>query len=191
MHPALEEIDVLYRPILIYHPHLYLSDEEAINFLLNAGDEYWNKRDEASQIYRTAIERFSQIVPELTPSEIIDGFNQGSMLLQANLGGYMYLNFNEAYLPTMIHAVRENHPVGYLFLGALSRYLGKEIVPLVIEVLDSKLRRRIRDTAIGFIHELEIMEAIPKLKELLQDSDPNIAEDARNTLEFLEGKLNS
>lgn len=144
--------------------------------------EDWNKmRNEYSRIYDLGAEKSVLIAPDLSPEEIVEGYQQGCKLLQRNLSGRMSQHFDRLYIPTMVQAIKNNEThTAFIFLPALAEHLGKEVGPIVLEALDSK-SPIIRERALSAADHIKLLEAAPKIKAMVDDPEPEVA--------FLAGKI--
>jgi hypothetical protein len=187
MNTGLEEINNLYLSVQEYM-------DAPMEYLLGLPEddytEYQEKRKAASAIYEVALRKFEIIVPSLTIAEIIEAYEKGSDLLRANLSGYIFSHFDEAYIPLITRSIREDHPHAYRLLGALCYNLPhNQVKPIVLDALNSAVRLT-KETALGFVKDMEVIEAIPKVRELLKDPTPNLAEFAQEVLTILKRKTN-
>lgn len=179
MNEELKKLDEIYRSIehILKENVQELSEEEL--------KQYVQLREPALNIYSEAISKFSQLIINLTAEEIIEAYQESSELLKANLGGYMYLNFNKAYIPTLIAGINNDDSGGYLYLGVLSKHLTREtFIPLVLKALQSKLPRTC-DTALAFVRQMLIVEAISFVEAASKGKVQYIAEEAKMTLDIL------
>lgn len=184
MHPELAKIDEIYRSIegvVLPKSIEYLkslSQEELAN--------YAKARNTASTILTDTISRSFNIIQNLTSVEIIEAYTEAGIILKQNLGGYMYLHFDQAFIPTMINGIKNGDSSAYLFLGRLSEHLPRpELISLIRIALDLK-ERRLRDTALGFTEQLKITELISEFQQLETDADINISEQAKRVRMILE-----
>lgn len=183
MNPSLKEINDIYLQIQdsIHPPTGYfegITEEKRLDFV--------QKMSEYAPLYETTADRFRAVLSSLSPVEVIEGYQQGCRLLQSGLAGHMYHHFNEAYIPLMVQAVKNDEHTAWLFLSSLvmhARHMREEIAPLAMRALNSKWPST-REAALTAIGELRLMEARPMVEEMAKGPDPEISELARNVLEF-------
>lgn len=189
MNKYLIKIDKLHKKVEKYfEPPLSASKSELENY----HQESIKDHEKIQKIYNKAGNMLREVVPTLSPEEVIEGYKEGSILLHRALSGFMCDTryFHEKYIPIMIEAIQEDKsPTIYLFLLCLARKLPKEeIVPLVIRGLDSQ-DPRTRDTALRIVDSMMIREAIPKVREVTLDPEQRIREQARDVLDrFIQRK---
>src|SRR6516164_2353030 len=102
MHPALIEVDQLYREIEIY---MFSTRDYLLGLNKEQSQEFFAHRDEARTIEEAATNKFLAIVSTLSPSEIIEAYNLAGRELRANLRGYILRHFDAVYIPLMIRAI--------------------------------------------------------------------------------------
>jgi len=181
MKPELKEINEIYIRIEDYFFPApgYFDDVE------RHGREYVGRQHEYESLYLSAGNKFDSISAKLTPKEIIEGYEQGCRLLQENLSGWMYHRFDREYIPIMLKAIDDDH--GHtvpLFLRALTLYasdLRDELIPRVLKLLSSK-DVATQTAAISAAYELQIDEALPIIRELTSDPNPEMREIAGSFL---------
>jgi hypothetical protein len=184
MNLKLEEINDLYLQVqnLIDPTVEYLAaltDEERF--------ELESNRDEYSLLYKIAREKYIEIAFQLSPAEVIEGYQQGCRLLQRNLSGLMCHRFDSVYIPVMIEAIKKDEPhTAFFFLQSLADHLGTEIASIVTEALDSKYAHT-RETALAVAYQLKLVEVAPKVEEMVDDSHPNVSYLAKQILGSWEG----
>ena len=181
MHPALQEINDVYLQVEPYiRPKLEtlssLTEAEAIEWMKN--------RKKSVLLYKTAIGKFVTIADSLSPNELISAYQEGSSILRANITGYVCRYFDRVYVPMMLQAIREDHEAGFMFLRALHRNQAAGIQSVALNALASAFPRT-REAALGIVYDDNILEAIPKVVEMTQDSDPEIAAFAKKCLQRL------
>ncbi|KAB2856890.1 MAG: hypothetical protein F9K46_13630, partial [Anaerolineae bacterium] len=130
MHPELAKIDEIYRSIegIVLPKSIEylksLSQEELAN--------YAKARNIASKILTDTVSRSFAIIQNLTSAEIIEAYTEAGIILKQNLGGYMYLHFDQAFIPSMINGIKNGDSSAYLFLGRLSEHLSRpELISLI------------------------------------------------------------
>jgi len=184
MNPKLKEVNDLYLQIQDYiDPTVEylagLTEEQRLELESNA--------DEHLRLYEIAIEKYREVAPALSPDEIIEGYKQGCRLLQRTLSGHMCYAFDKVYIPIMIQAVRNDEAhTAYLFVQSLADHLGKEIAPLVIEALDSESALT-RERALAVVRQLELVEALPTVRGMVNDPYLEISYLAKDILNRWEG----
>lgn len=182
----LAEIDDMYKQIesILYPSFEYLASlsEEGIV-------EYKNQKEMADRVYKIAYEKFWSIASKLSATEIIEAYTEGSELLRGNIAGLIREHFDIVYVPLMIQAIKDGDHYGYAFLVTLYNYLGKQVIPIIMISFSSK-EKRIRESALALARELDLTEAIPKIREMVMDLDEDISRSAIDTLSYLESKLN-
>ncbi len=163
---------------------------EQLERLAQSGQYTVGSVEEASkalQLYEAANRSLGEVLPTLSSTDIIDAYSQGGRLLRKYLSGYMFRNFNHAYLPLMVEAIKSDHENSYLFLMALRNDQGMASAPTIVLALGSRVTRT-RENALGLVYELEIREAVPEVEKLTKDSVPRIANFATKCLYHLQGK---
>jgi hypothetical protein len=149
------------------------------------GQEYIKKGQEYEPLHSFAKGEFLRISPLLAPEEIIEGYEQGCRLLQANLSGLMYNKFDRKYIPIMLKAIKDDHShTAFLFLRALVLYAKDQkdkLVPLILSSLRSKYVVTL-EAALSAAFELRLIEAIPIVEQMTKDSRPEIREMAERFL---------
>lgn len=181
MNPELKRINDVYRSI----EHFWnddkiplLSEEELTDYI--------QARENAIELYTDTVNQVSQLVEKLAVDELIEAYKEGCKLLKANLGGYMYLHFDQAYVPTMIEAINNDDDGSYLYLGILSKHLAREaFIPLVLKALQSRLSRTC-DTALSYTRHLQIVEAMPLVENIAESKVHYIEAEAKMTLDILQ-----
>jgi hypothetical protein len=183
MHPALEEIDNLYRQVQDYFdpsPGYFDTLTEAESAAYQAA------QPEASLIYNLAISKVNTVVPQLSPEEIIAGYQNGSRLLRRNLSGYICRDFVPIYIPLMREAIQTGDlPSVRHFLPALAQHLGQDAAPMVLETL-SHPQVLLRETAVYVAGDLGLIQAVPQIQALLQDPNQAVVTAAQRVLDILE-----
>lgn len=173
MNQYLEEVNELY--LQIQGRYMDISPENKYSQTPEAQGEFANHLNEYSRIYNLALEKFRIIAPNLSPAEIIEGYQQGCRLLQCNLSGDMCQNFDTVYIPTMVQAIKNNEThTSHMFLQALADQLGKEISPIVIETLNSE-SALMRETALSVAEQIKLLEAAPKIRMMINDVELDVA----------------
>ncbi len=141
-----------------------------------------SKVEKFSEIYNIALEKFNKIAPLLTPYEIVEGYKQGSNLLQKNLSGRMSLHFNDLYTPVMIDAIKNDHQhTAYLFLQTLADNLDNDITSIVQFALQSKSKLT-RETALNVAEQLNLFELTEEIQEICFDVEPEISSLAKQII---------
>jgi hypothetical protein len=128
MNASLSQINALYARI----GHLFDPSPEFITMLDHLSDtdlaRYAQNQKKVSAIYASAIHQLQQLLPLLSHEEIIEGYQQGSTLLQRNLSGYMATYFDASYISIMIEAIESDHShTAWVFLQALADNIGKSL----------------------------------------------------------------
>lgn len=185
MTPKLKEINDLYLQV---QNHIDPTAENLASLTDEERLEYESRADEYSRLYKIAMEKYKEVAPTLSPDEIIEGYRQGCRLLQRNLSGHMSYYFDKVYIPLMIEAIRndESH-TAYLFLQSLADHVGKEFAPVVIEALNSESALT-RETALAVVRQLELVEAIAKVRDMVNDPNLEISYLAKEILRSWEGR---
>ena len=184
----LQEIDDLYKSIERFKAptlrKVTLKTEEGRM-------EYQEKREWISSIFNQAVTMLMEEVTNLSVEDIIDGFYNGSEMLQGGMSGVMghFEDFNRVYIPIMIEAVKKDGPKPlYGFLLRLSENLPRdEVEELVIIGLGSDSFTMI-DTALNLVRKMNFVGAKPKLRELFQYPDQRISNKAGEIFALLENK---
>lgn len=139
------------------------------------------------EVYDLAMKQLIEIFPNLTSSEITEGYMQGCRLLQRALSGCMARAYKPEYRPTMIMAINIPHlHTANIFLQSLADNIGSEVSGLVLMALYA---REMRQTALSIVGQLSLIEALPELEHLTSDSDPAIAHLAETILVKLSSNL--
>jgi hypothetical protein len=173
MNEKLREINELY--LQIWGSYMDISRDEWFNPSPEERAEFADYFEENSRIYNLVIEKFNALSPDLSPAEILEGYQQGCKLLQRNLSGDMCQNFDIAYIPTMIQAIKNNEThTAFMFLPVLADHMGKEIAPIVMEALDSE-SPLIRERALSVADHINLLVAAPKIRAMVNDVEPQVA----------------
>jgi hypothetical protein len=183
LHPLLSEIDNRLKPLAKYW--IRTPDEF---FNLDEADQeiFLSKRTEMGALVAGESEAIISVLSQLSPEEIAEAYRLSSRILRGYIGGQMYGNFDEAYIPTMMDAIKQDHDGAYLFLGALGKNLSRqEFIPIILSALDAASSRTV-DTALAFAKNLHVVEASPKVLELTKSENSYLAKFARETLRSLE-----
>lgn len=180
MHQKLEEINNLYIQIQDNYPLLSIEQRTTLRDEEPENQANWLK--EYERIYNIAITQFRAIGPNLTPQEVVEGYQQGCKLLQQNLSGHMCYYFNESYIPLMLQEIKQEvlHTAPQ-FLQCLSVQLGSKIAPIVLEALESK-NLIVRETALSIADNLKIFEARQKIIEMMDDPEQGISSLAKEII---------
>ena len=185
MNPILEEIDKLYRPFEDTNMR-YVAADYIQQLTDEAFEEFSRNEAEGNAARRNADEKLFAIIGSLSHDDLIEGYAQACRTLKGNIGGYMYMHFDEAYIPTMIQGIKDDDDTAYLFLGILEEHLdGDSFVPIVLEAL-AKEKHRTVDTALAMVEKLGLVEVTPLVMTLSENPNPNIARAARRILPQLQ-----
>lgn len=136
-------------------------------------------------VYQSLNAEIHQIAAEMSPTEIVKNFNECCELVQMQLAMYMRLHFDRAYLDLMLALIRAGKYYGYLLLGSIVRNMGEEATPYIVEALNNPSTAT-QDRALGWIAELNILEAKPVVRKLTTSENPSVASTAKITLEKLQ-----
>jgi len=184
MNKQLEEVDLMYQEVQPYIDPTFdelKSRTEVHQLKLQMNKEKYIK------VYDLALEKLKLLLPHLSTGEIVDGYREGCRLLQRGLSGYMADHFHSDYVPTMVNAIkRPDLHTAWIFLQALANNLGRNISSLAIEALDTK---GLTETALNVVEQLNITEALPKIRELTKDKDDTIASLAGEVSKHLEKQM--
>jgi hypothetical protein len=184
MNQVLKEINELYLSIQDYidPPPSYLSQLADKQARL----DFFQKADENLPLYNSAVEKLNLELVNLSAIDIIEAYQHGCRLLQRNLSGYMYNHFDPAYIPLMLASIQnDDFHTAHIFLRTLDIYAENEFVPAVLKSLNSKWDST-RQAALKVVDHRKLIEAIPKIREMMQDSHPEIADLAANVLKSWE-----
>lgn len=189
LNKQLDDIDDAYIEVEKYVPIGSLRDTLKSK---QGRDEYQKYGEVHLQKYDETMNRILSLAPELRREEIIDGYINGSSILQRNLSGYMVNEqfFDEAYIPIMIDAIKNDRtePL-YGFLLTLSRVLDESnVIELVSIGLESQYYR-VKITACGIAEQKKFVQFIPKIRMLLTDNIMPVVDSAKRALEVLESKI--
>jgi hypothetical protein len=180
MKQQLEEVNAMF---LLVQDYIDPTVEHLEKITREEQLEYERNAEKYLRAYNVAIAKYKEVAPSLSPSEIIEGFQQGCRLLQRSLGGWMCFHFDEAYIPIMTDSIRKNElHTAHLFLQALADRLGTEISSIAIDSLDSN-SVLIRSTALAVVRQLGLVDAYAKVESLTNDSSNEIAYLAKQILE--------
>ena len=184
MKQQLEEINAMF---LLVQDYIDPTVEDLEKITPEEQLEYERNAETYLRIYNAALEKYKEAAPNLSPSEIIDGFQEGCRLLQRSLSGRMCYHFDEAYIPIMTESIRKNElHTAYLFLQALANHLGTEIKSIAIDSLDSN-SVLIRSTALAVVRQLGMIDASVKVESLTRDSSDEVAYLAKQILKEWSG----
>jgi hypothetical protein len=180
----LKEVDMMFMQIQDYI-------DPTPDYLSKLTQDKWMElqkdRSNYTDIYNSGLEKLRLVLPTLSNNEIVEGYTEGCRLLQRGLSGYMADHFQQEYIPTMIGAIKQPHlHTGWIFLQALANNLGKDVAPLAIEALSIE---GLTETALNVVKELNIIEALPKVRQLINGDNTTIAFLAEKTSNYLEGQL--
>lgn len=149
------------------------------------GSTYLQRKKELEPLYQSARKELYRIAPSLTTGEIIQAYQEGCRLLQANISGLMVESFRREYIPIMIQAIKDNHGhTAHMFLRTLSvnaSDLRSELTPLILVSLSSQFLS-IKEAALSAAFQLRLTEALPTIKRMAKDSTPEIREMSENIL---------
>ncbi len=183
MNKELEEVNSMYQEV---QPYIDPTVDELKSRSEVYQLELQTNNNKYGKVYSLAIEKLDLIFPRLSPNEIIEGYSEGCRLLQRSLSGYMANQFHSDYIPTMIDAVqRPDLHTAWIFLQALADNVGGDIFPLAVEALDTK---ELTETALNIVEQLNIVEALPKVKVLMSSEDDSIASLAAEIWSHLQRK---
>ncbi|KAA3642743.1 MAG: hypothetical protein DWQ07_19640 [Chloroflexi bacterium] len=163
---------------------------DAINrqYILVEGNE-----EEHWEVYHEAADYYRALSPHLSVEEVIDGFLNGTIMLQRNLSGHMVNEqfFDEAYIPVMIDSITKDRLSNNShFLHFLSRKLPvEEMRDLILVSLESKISQ-VRNVALQLVSHHKIAEAEDKAREMLNDPELFVRDSAKRAVESL-GKTNN
>jgi hypothetical protein len=144
----------------------HLSDDDLRNIQ--------ETKNDVLPIYRTALAMAQSLIPSLTPDEIIEGYQEGSRLLQRNLSGYMGVQWQVEYIPVMIAAIEQDHDhTAWIFLHILADKVGRDLALLYIKALDSQ-SSEVREAALVVIDRLCLRESLIHVERLTRDSNPTL-----------------
>lgn len=183
MNPLLEEIDKVYIEI---QPFIFPSPEYIEQLNEDEIAYHHLQHSRAAKQYESAISQLNKVISLVSSTEIIEGYIQGSRLLQQNLSGYMVQNFDSAYIPTMITAIKQDHGhTAWIFLHALAKYTGTSFTTVFIDALFSK-SPQVREHALIVIEQLHLIDALPYVAVLTHDPVTTVALAAQDTLIHLQ-----
>ncbi len=149
------------------------------------GSFYMQRKKELEPLYQSARKEFYEMSSSLTTEEIIQAYQEGCRLLQANISGLMMEPFKREYIQTMIQAIKDNHGhTAHIFLRSLSvnaSDLRFELPPLVLASLNSQYIST-KEAALSAAFHLRLAEALPIIKGIAENSTPEIREMSENIL---------
>ena len=182
MNPLLQNINEIYQAI-----QQYIAPSAAEWIALQKLDPAQQKAflvatNEARHRYGEAVVTAQHLLPMLTPEELIEGYTEGTALLQRNISGYMVMHFQRAYIPLMTKEVQHQAAhTGATFLRALVNHMGQEASPLIIECLVGNTDE-LREVALVAVAELRLHAAVPIIRGMMNDTNPSMREVARQVL---------
>lgn len=187
MRKDLQSISDQYQEIQEYIIRSYEQFSKLLERPIEEQDEYDRKLKVAIEIYHNIRKQFDEISNTLSPSEVIEGYEEGSEILRRNLTGYMYAYFDEAYIPVMIKAINDDISEGTrFFILKLSTHLDRDqFLPVVLKALDSKYWHT-RENALSCLQTLSLHEALPKVREMINDKNAQVAEYAAELVKKFE-----
>lgn len=182
MNPLLQNINEIYQAIQQYIAPSP-TDLAALQNLDAAQQKaFFVATNEARHRYGEAVLTVQHLLPTLTPDELIEGYTEGTALLQRNISGYMVTHFQRAYIPLMTKEVQHQAAhTGATFLRALVNHMGQEASPLIIECLVGNTDE-LREVAMVAVAELRLHAAVPIIRGMMNDTNPSIREVARQVV---------
>lgn len=186
MNAVLTNFDIIFSQIQMFVDPQEEDSEQIMRFKDHNLVEQRRIREEALHSYHRTLGTLRNVLKQMSSNEIVEGYLEGSRLLRKCVAGYMAENFSNDFVPTMIDAVKASDKhTGWLFLQTLANHLGKDISPLVLSNLAAP---GIRETALSVAGQLDLSEAIPIIRDLINDPVHEIAALAKLILSELETK---
>jgi len=184
MRLELQEIDEIYRSIENYiEPS---SIDQLIRAAQQDGINFSAKREEAHSKYNHAIQKFQALDSSLSHADVIQGYQEGSLLLRLSLLDNMNQNYDSVYVPLIIQAIEEKHKGADRLLSTLAEHINSnDLIPLLIVALNSGVQR-LEEMSLDITSYFKFAEMRPALEKFL-DANPEKARVIKGILDDLPG----
>ncbi len=182
MHTKLLQLDQECRalePDLVTPPLsqiLHLSDTDK--------QKLFDRLDSARIRYNQVVVSFDETAESIPQPDLAAAYPACCKPLKRILGGFMYRNYSDTYLDTMIQAIKRGDEVSYVFLGSVVMALEDGAKQIVVEAIFSG-DARLTTSALGFVQRLQIKDAEIAIRQLLNHENALIVQEAEKALAYL------